>query len=141
MILSQKCQYALRAMYEITRREEDWPIKSGDIAEAQAIPPRFLENILAQLKQGGFVDSKRGKEGGYMLADPERAVTVGEVIRFVQGPLVPVHCMIEGGAAACVFQHDCPFHAMWARARDAVVGVYDNTTFQDLISNYAGPVT
>ncbi len=136
MILSQKCQYALRAMYEITLRRDKWPIKSGDIAEAQAIPPRFLENILAQLKQGGFVDSKRGKAGGYMLADPEREVTVGEVIRFVQGPLVPVHCMIEDGAAACPFHRDCPFHSMWERARDAVVEVYDSTTFRDLIREH-----
>lgn len=138
MILSQKCQYALRAMYEITLREDDWPIKSGDIAEAQAIPPRFLENILAQLKQGGFIDSKRGKEGGYMLADPERAVTVGEVIRFVQGPVVPVHCMIDAGASDCPFGQDCPFLNMWERARDAVVEVYDATTFRDLIREYVG---
>jgi len=136
VILSQKCQYALRAMYEITLREDDWPIKSGDIAEAQAIPPRFLENILAQLKQGGFVDSKRGKEGGYMLADPDREVTVGEIIRFVQGPVVPVHCMIDTGASDCPFGQDCPFLSMWARARDAVVEVYDNTTFRDLIREY-----
>jgi len=136
VILSQKCQYALRAMYEITLREDDWPIKSGDIAEAQAIPPRFLENILAQLKQGGFVDSKRGKEGGYMLAEPDREVTVGEIIRFVQGPVVPVHCMIDAGTSDCPFGQDCPFLGMWERARDAVVKVYDTTTFRGLIRDY-----
>jgi len=132
-MLSQKCQYALRAVYEITLREDDWPVKSGDIAERQAIPPRFLENILAQLKQGGFIDSKRGKEGGYMLADPDREITVGEVIRFVQGPLVPVHCMADG-PALCELQGTCPFHPMWERARQAVIEVYDNTTIRDLIA-------
>jgi len=135
VILSQKCQYALRAMYEITLREEDWPVKSGDIAEAQAIPPRFLENILAQLKQGGFVDSKRGKEGGYMLPEPRREVSVGEVIRFIQGPLVPVHCMAEG-PTVCKLHGNCPFHSMWERAQAAVVEVYDNTTFKDLIEEH-----
>ncbi|MFP4249667.1 MAG: RrF2 family transcriptional regulator [Armatimonadota bacterium] len=135
MILSQKCQYALRAVYEITLREEDWPVKSGDIAEAQAIPPRFLENILAQLKQGGFVDSQRGKHGGYMLADPEREITVGEIIRFVQGPLVPVHCMVAG-ADECPLEGECPFHSMWERAREAVVEVYDTTTIRDMIAEH-----
>ena len=135
MILSQKCQYALRAVYEITLREEDWPIKSGDIAEAQDIPPRFLENILAQLKQGGFVDSKRGKQGGYMLADPDADITVGEIIRFVQGPLVPVHCMTEG-MNRCKLQGDCPFHPMWERARKAIVEVYDTTTIRDMIADH-----
>lgn len=133
MILSQKCQYALRAVYEITLRQEDWPVKSGDIAEAQAIPPRFLENILAQLKQGGFIDSRRGKAGGYMLADPEREITVGEIIRFIQGPLVPVHCMIEA-PNTCELHGSCPFHSMWDRARKAVIEVYDTTTMHDLIA-------
>jgi Rrf2 family protein len=135
VILSQKCQYALRAVYEITLRQDDWPIKSGDIAEAQSIPPRFLENILAQLKQGGFVDSKRGKKGGYMLADPEREITVGEIIRFIQGPLVPVHCMTEG-PGQCELHGDCPFHDMWERARLAVIEVYDNTSVHDLIDGH-----
>jgi len=133
VILSRKCQYAMRAIYEITLREGDWPVKSAEIAEAQAIPPRFLENILAQLKQGGFVDSKRGREGGYMLADRGRDVAVGEVIRFVRGSLVPVHCMTKRGEGRCEFEGDCPFHAMWERARDALAEVYDNTTFRDLI--------
>jgi len=137
LILSQKCQYALRAVYEITRRQGAWPVKSGDIAEAMAIPPRFLENILAQLKQGGFIESKRGKEGGYMLADPDRELTVGEIIRFIQGPLVPVHCMTEGWAGTCELAGDCPFHSMWERARIAVAQVYDETSFRDLICEYA----
>ncbi len=135
MTLSQKCQYALRAMYEITRTQDDWPIKSAEIAEAQDIPPRFLENILAQLKQGGFVDSKRGKEGGYMLPDPQCDVPVGEVIRFIQGELAPVHCMIEG-PPECKLYGKCPFKPMWERALEAVLDVYDHTTFRDLIREH-----
>lgn len=137
MILSQKCQYALRAIYEITRRQGEWPVKSGDIARAMAIPPRFLENILAQLKQGGFIESKRGKEGGYMLADPDRDLTVGEIIRFIQGPLAPVHCMTEGWAGKCPLAENCPFHSMWERAQQALVEVYDQTTFRDLVREHA----
>jgi len=141
VVLSQKCQYALRAMYEITLRHDDWPVKSGEIAAAQSIPPRFLENILAQLKRGGFIESKRGREGGYMLADPERETPVGEVIRFIQGPLVPVHCMREGGAATCDLYGSCAFHGMWEQARAAVAEIYDGTTFSDLIREHHGQST
>ncbi|HCA48443.1 MAG TPA: Rrf2 family transcriptional regulator [Armatimonadetes bacterium] len=136
MILSQKCQYALRAVYEITLRQQQWPLKSTEIAEAQAIPPRFLENILAQLRHGGFIDSKRGKEGGYMLTDPEREITVGEIIRFIQGPLVPVHCMVDG-RQDCALAGSCPFEPMWRRASEAVLQVYDHTTIRDLIAEHA----
>ncbi len=136
VILSQKCQYALRAVYEITLRQQQWPLKSTEIAEAQAIPPRFLENILAQLRHGGFIDSKRGKEGGYMLTDPEREITVGEIIRFIQGPLVPVHCMVDG-RQDCALAGSCPFEPMWRRASEAVLQVYDHTTIRDLIAEHA----
>ncbi len=140
MILSQKCQYALRAVYEITLRQQQWPVKSTEIAQAQDIPPRFLENILAQLKHGGFIDSKRGKEGGYMLSDPDRDITVGDIIRFVQGPLVPVHCMVEG-YHDCTLAGSCPFAPMWRRATDAVLQVYDHTTIRDLIAEHAAAQT
>ena len=140
MILSQKCQYALRAVYEITLRQQQWPVKSTEIAQAQDIPPRFLENILAQLKHGGFIDSKRGKEGGYMLSDPDRDITVGDIIRFVQGPLVPVHCMVEG-YQDCTLAGSCPFAPMWRRATDAVLQVYDHTTIRDLITEHAAART
>ncbi len=68
MLVSQKSQYALRAVFELARRNGGLPVKIADIAEAQAIPQRFLEVIMNQLKQGGFVESRRGKRGGYLLA-------------------------------------------------------------------------
>ncbi|MGD9497639.1 MAG: Rrf2 family transcriptional regulator [Armatimonadota bacterium] len=117
-------------------REDDWPIKSGQIAEAQDIPPRFLENILAQLRQGGFIASKRGKEGGYMLAEAGREATVGQVIRFIEGPLAPVHCMVDAGGRHCKLAGDCPFRPLWDRAHQAVLAVYDTTSFRDLIRQH-----
>lgn len=85
MAITQKCQYALRAIYELARRQQEGPCKIGAVAEAQNIPVRFLENILSSLKSAGVVDSARGKDGGYFLAKPANAITVGEVIRFIQG--------------------------------------------------------
>ena len=90
MQLSQKCQYAIRAVFQLAKEHGGGPIKIADVAEAQAIPPRFLELILGELKQGGFTESRRGKRGGYLLARPPAQITVGDIIRFVEGPLGPV---------------------------------------------------
>ncbi|MEW5736672.1 MAG: Rrf2 family transcriptional regulator, partial [Thermodesulfobacteriota bacterium] len=104
MLITQKNQYALRAVFELAKRHGEGPVKSSAIAEAQAVPLRFLEVILHQLKRSGFLASKRGYQGGYYLMRRPREITVGDVIR----------CMdrIEGSpaeCAACVSCDNCPF--------------------------------
>jgi Rrf2 family protein len=94
MLFPQKSQYALRALFELSKLYNTGPIKISHIAEAQAIPLRFLEIILNQLKQAGFVGSVRGKEGGYYLARTPDTLSIGEVIRFIQGPMDPVDCVV-----------------------------------------------
>ena len=132
MNVSQKCQYALRAVLELAKRNCKEPTPASRIAEAQAIPVRFLEGILGQLKQGGFVVSRRGARGGFLLGANPSVLSVGEIIRFVDGPVTPVKC-ISGGRNECSLYGSCPFLQMWSRARDAVSDVYDTTTFSDLI--------
>lgn len=136
MIVTQKCQYALRAIFELAKREGKGPVKIVEIAESQAIPPRFLENILNQLKQGGIVESRRGKEGGYLLARAARELTAGEIIRLIEGPIHAVDCTAGGGGSEerCTFHGDCVFLPMWERARQALESVYDGTTFADLLA-------
>jgi Rrf2 family protein len=109
MNLSQKCQYAMRALFELARRQQQGPVRIGQIAGAQAIPVRFLEVILNELKHAGYVESRRGVQGGYMLAVPAGALTVGEVIRFVDGPQTPVRCLEEGAGADCPLYGGCAF--------------------------------
>ena len=133
MLVSQKCQYALRAIFELARRMGQGPAKIAEIAEAQAIPPRFLEVILSQLKQGGFIESKRGSEGGYFLVRPPASLSVGEVMRFVQGPLGPVECVSGDPKEHCSLHADCVFLPMWKEAYAAMANVYDKTTFQELV--------
>jgi Rrf2 family protein len=89
MGVSQKCQYALRAVYELASRGSAEPVRIADLAKAQAIPARFLEVIMAQLKQAGVVASRRGNEGGYLLGRPASEITVGKLIRFIDGPTHP----------------------------------------------------
>lgn len=132
-MLSQKCQYALRAAFHLAKRYGQGPVKIAEIAEAQAIPKRFLEVILSQLKQGGFVLSHRGNEGGYELDRDPSGLTVGEIIRFVEGPIGPVGCMAGESRENCPLRGRCVFLPMWEKVRDQVEGVYDNTTLEDLV--------
>jgi Rrf2 family protein len=120
-------------MFELAMRRGREPVSIAEIAEAQAIPPRFLEQIFGQLRQAGFVESRRGMQGGYMLRVSPRALTVGEVIRFFEGPLAPVHLAAAQGAEAGAVSGDCAFGGLWEKAQRALAEVYDSTTFQDLV--------
>jgi len=133
MQVSQKCQYALRAVYELAKRRGEGPATAPDIARAQAIPPKFLELILQELRQAGLIESRRGPQGGYLLAGDPRALTVGQVIRLIEGPFAPVSCIAAGDPGAPGPWGRCAFLNMWERAHSAVAGVLDATTFQDLI--------
>jgi Rrf2 family transcriptional regulator, cysteine metabolism repressor len=135
-MVSQKCQYAIRAVFELARRYGQGHVKISDIAEVQAIPLRFLQVILNQLKRAGFVESRRGAEGGYLLSRQPELITVGEIVQFIEGPLVPVACMTSSKAAAECFLHgSCVFTGMWRRAAKAMSDVYDHTSFQDLVDD------
>ena len=137
MSVSQKCQYALRAILELAKRDGQGPTSIAEIAEAQAIPPRFGELIVGQLRQGGFVESRRGQHGGYLLSVSASTLTVGEIIRFVDGPVAPVRCVASDNDADCPLYGKCAFMGMWRRAGEAVARVYDETSFQDLIDQEA----
>ena len=133
MSLSQKCQYALRALFELAKRQGQGPIPASEVAETQAIPPRFLELILGELKHAGYVKSRRGIQGGYMLSASPRSVSVGDVIRFVDGPLSPVKCLDGKSEKDCPLRGRCAFMGLWRRATKAVADVYDSATLQDLL--------
>lgn len=133
MPISQKSQYAVRAVFELAKRRGAGATKIGEIAEAQAIPPRFLENILNQLKGGGFVESVRGKDGGYRLVREPSNLTVGEILRFVEGPFSPVECNAGSKKESCPMDGRCPFRALWDKAEQALAQVYDGATFGELV--------
>lgn len=131
--LSQKCQYALRALYELACCRGEGPISATDIAERQHIPRRYLESIFKQLREAGLVESRRGVAGGYLLRLNPAELSVGQVIRLIEGPLSPVDCQSCGGSRTCPLGPDCAFAAMWQRGRDALTKVYDSTSFDDLL--------
>ena len=128
--LSQKCRYALRALFELTLRDTVEPVKIQNIATAQGIPPRFLEVILSELKHGGFVESRRGSDGGYFLARPAYSLTVGEVLDFLRrgssnsSRIVQDQTDLFGNYA---------LSEMLKKVTKAISTVYDQTTFADLV--------
>jgi Rrf2 family protein len=129
-MISNKCCYALKAMLELAVREGSGPVTIGDIATKQSIPVRFLEAIMRQLKQAGFADSVRGKEGGYYLSTPARSVTVGDVVRLFEGPLVGTS-MAATPARARKNSRDV-FQAVWDEAERALGSVFERVDFGTL---------
>jgi Rrf2 family protein len=131
--ISQKCQYAVRALYELAKRQGEGPVAVAQIAEAQAIPPRFLEVILQELRAQGWIRSRRGAQGGYQFVADPAEVSVASIIRLVDGTLAPVHCTADRNELNCPLHGRCAFMGMWRRAQEAVERVYEATTLQILI--------
>ncbi len=126
MNISVKGEYALQAIFDLALHAGRDPVRIADIAARQSIPQKFLELILAGLKQGGFVESRRGAEGGYLLARPADSITIGEVLRFVEGRSGKPGRQAHGG----------PFAELWRQVDDAVSGIVDHTTFAELARNW-----
>jgi len=125
MNISVKGEYALHAIFDLALQRFGEPIKIADIAKRQRIPQKFLELILAGLKQGGFVESRRGAEGGYLLARAPEAITVGQVVRYVEGAKSNKPSRKQNSAD--------PFGETWRKVDQAVSDVIDQTTFAELV--------
>jgi Rrf2 family protein len=133
MLVTQKKQYALRAIFELAKQPGREPVKASEIAEAQAIPLRFLEVIMGQLTRAGIVNSKRGYAGGYTLTRPADRIFVGDIFRVLDQVDNAEACMACASKGNCPFLGDCVFMELWNRAQLAMDTVYDRTTIQALI--------
>jgi Rrf2 family protein len=128
MNTSVKGEYALQAIFDLVNHRPGEPVRIADIARRQKIPQKFLELILASLKQAGFVESRRGAEGGYLLARSPDSLTVGEVLRHIDGA-----SQAKGRSRR---KGETPFTDMWAQVDQAVSSVIDKTTFADLLRGW-----
>ncbi len=133
MLVTQKKQYALRAIFELAKQRGDEPVKTSTIAKAQAIPLRFLEVIMGQLKRAGLVDSKRGFFGGYTLTQTPDQVCVGDIFRVLDKEDKAEACMACTSKGNCPFLGKCVFMELWDQAQCAMDAVYDQTTIRTLI--------
>jgi Rrf2 family transcriptional regulator, cysteine metabolism repressor len=138
MNISVKGEYALQALIDLAAQPPGEPVKIADIARRQQIPQKFLELILASLKQGGFVESRRGAEGGYLLARPADSLTVGDVLRFVEGRRTGLGTSkARSRQGSSPGGRDNPFSDMWDRVDRAVSEILDKTTLEDILRGWS----
>ena len=135
MKLSTRGEYASRAILDIALHEQERPVKIREIAARQDIPLKYLENILLTLQRAGVVHSKRGAQGGYYLARPAELITVGEVIRAMDGPLAPIHCVSVSAYEHCPREGICGLKWVWQEVRNAIADILDHTTFADVVQH------
>ncbi len=133
MKISAKGDYACRALLELALNYDSaMPVHVSEVADKQKIPKKYLVQILVMLKSAGFVKSKRGVEGGYMLSKPPSEITLGEVVRVVDGPLLPVKCSTVDNSTTCELIPTCAIHPVWEQVRGAIAEIVDNITYEDL---------
>jgi len=134
MKISTKGRYALRLMLDIAVHEAGTPVSVKDIAERQGISEKYLEQIIAMLNKAGMVKSIRGAQGGYLLSKSPAEYTVGEILRLAEGSFATVSC-VDDKDSTCERIGKCPSATLWKKLNDAVNGVIDTTTLQDLLDD------
>jgi Rrf2 family protein len=140
-MISQKAKYALRALVVLCRAQQGGtPQMISDIARSQAIPKKFLEQILLELKRHGVVVSRRGRQGGYVLLRAPENVTFGEILRLIDGPIAPLPCLSKIAyrrCADCADEGTCEIRHVFARVAEATRDVLDRTTLADAVKGKA----
>ncbi|WP_409300080.1 RrF2 family transcriptional regulator [Peribacillus sp. SCS-155] len=133
MKISSKGEYALRSLIVIAKHNRVIQIK--DIAAETLVPPLYLEQILLQLKSHGYVVSKRGVNGGYMLKSTPGEIIIGDVVRDLEGPLAPMSCVSVTSYEYCPLEDQgCLLKPLWSVIRDTVAELLDHTTLEDLLT-------
>ena len=134
MKLSTRGRYGIHAMYDLALNYGGSPQCIKAIADRESIPEAYLEQLIALLRREKLVTSVRGAQGGYMLARPPQEITVGEVLRTLEGGLNLVDCLSEEDA--CGRSCACPSRIVWKKIRDGLNEIVDGITLQDMLDDY-----
>jgi Rrf2 family protein len=137
MKLSKKGEYALRSLINLGIAAEVGRslVQVSELAENEQLPVKFLEQILQALKEAGFVESARGKFGGYRLAKPAGKITIGSVVRLIDGPLAPIGCVSQTAYEKCTCpdEEHCGLRMLMLDVRNAIAGILDRYTLADVV--------
>jgi len=139
-MLQKKSKYAIRALLALAQRPEQEPVLIADLAAQERIPKKFLEFILLMLRNKGILQSKRGRGGGYFLGRKPEAISLGEVIRALDGPLAPVPCVSHTAYRKCDECEDeltCGIRAVMNDVRDATAAIFDRESLADILRRIA----
>jgi Rrf2 family protein len=137
MKITYKGDYALKAVLDLALHYGEELVTSHDLAKRIDAPVKFFEQVLTELKKGGIVKSKRGNEGGYLLSKPPSQITLGSIVRIIDGPIEPIACVKEH-YKGCVDINECVFRNIWQRVYQATSDIIDHITFEDLVSEVKG---
>ncbi len=135
-MLTKKSKYAMKALIYLGQSHDRGPALISELADSEAIPKKFLENILLELKHHGIVHSRKGKGGGYQLAKSPEQVSIGKVVRIIDGPLALIPCVSQTAYAKCEECKDettCAIRMVMQEVRDATANILDQTTLADMI--------
>jgi Rrf2 family protein len=135
-MLSHKSKYALKALLVLSEEYGNRPLHIAEIAERERMPKRFLELILLELKNQGVLRSKKGKGGGYVLSKPPDLLSVGYVLRILEGPLAPLPCVSKTAyekCAECRDERTCGIRLLMKEVRDVTAAVLDSTSFAEVL--------
>jgi Rrf2 family protein len=139
MWITRRTDYATRAVLALALTDDRRPRKIQDLADATGTPMTVLEQVLPQLRSAGIVRSERGPSGGYRLNHSPEDITLGKVVRTIQGPLAPISCATRSEPEPCTMAVGCALQHTWAEVRDATIAILDDTTFADLAARSGGP--
>lgn len=140
-MLTMKTKYALKALAQLATAQDGQPLQIADIAEQDQIPRKFLEAILAELKHHGFLRSRKGRGGGYLLAKPADTISLASVIRVLDGPIAPVPCLSRTAYRPCEGCKDeatCAVRLVLKDAHAASLQVLESTTLADMVTRGQG---
>lgn len=135
MKLSTKGRYGLRAMLDLALYSKEANVPISSIAERQCISENYLEQLIAKLKKAGLVMSTRGVQGGYALAKAEEEITVGDILRALEGDLTPVECSLLKEDLQCEGENNCVTKYVWKKINDSINQVVDHMTLKDLVDD------
>lgn len=132
MKISTKGEYGIRAMIELAQRYGEGYVQSSEIAQVRDIPGNYLYQLLITLRKAGLIHSRRGPQGGHMLARSPGHIRLIEVVIALEGPLEPVSCVQEDVVVDCRFSEECPVRDVWERVTEVTRDILETVTFQDL---------
>ncbi len=135
MTLSTKGRYGLRAMIDLADFSEESPQSIANIAQRQSISDSYLEQLMAKLKKANLIKSIRGSQGGYVLARPSNEISVGEILRALEGDLLPIKCLGLRDESGCQDSDKCVTKNVWKRIDDSIQNAVDSILLSELVED------
>lgn len=132
MKITYKGDYATKIILDLAENCQDKLVHIEDIAKRQDIPQNYLEQILLMLKKGGFVQSKKGPNGGYALTRSPKDISLGDIVRFIEGPIYPISCVDPEAPKTCKEVGKCSFYGIWKEVRESIAKIVDNIDFEQI---------